>query len=512
MIDYRNELLKTFKDDAYWLVNKHLASHLGLVPTILLSELISKENYHYQRNELIEDKYFYHKSEVIEDNLFITSDKRRSCVDILKNSGTISIITKGMPAKHYYSVNHEMIIKIMAMDTGTKENREKLKPVKIKPETPPQEVGNPSDREIQSLVVPFSDLRDMEIQPKSSEKQSTSDSENGITINNNKDNIKDNIKGVNNKEEGITGNLEHTHTNPSGIPKVEEIFLDSLKIDFIDNSEIERKYELQIRDINTKYDNILGQVPKLTTTELIGNSEKLMQTLGIGFDDNPRRILNKIYNSLPNDHRIMEDAKDVEVVRDFIAKYKSANPETRSALSKRLYQALELMIKIYYIKKFGEEFRGKLYPEILDKNLVLYLNCNPTLKYCFGGFSNDIDGVYEEIKRAIDKRNKKMVDEIQEEKQKELARLEAYRKAEEYNSIPESERIAWQNRLHNIMTGKNRSTETLEVVRCRTHEEEMELNRLREMTAEMFRSNIKPEPWIRERVAELSTMRGYYGD
>ena len=307
-------------------------------------------------------------------------------------------------------------------------------------------------------------------------------------------------------------NQPEAHTNHLDIPKVEEIFLDSLKIDFIDNSEIERKYELQIRDINTKYDNILGQVPKLTTTELIGNSEKLMQTLGIGFDDNPRRILNKIYNSLPNDHHIMEDAKDVEVVRDFIAKYKSANPETRSALSKRLYQALELMIKIYYIKKFGEEFRGKLYPEILDKNLVLYLNCNPTLKYCFGGFSNDIDGVYDEIKRLIDKKNKKILDEIQEEKQKELARLEAYRKAEEYNSIPESERIAWQNRLHNIMTGKNRSTETLEVVRCRTHEEEMELNRLREMTAEMFRSNIKPEPWIRERVAELSTMRGYYGD
>ena len=182
-------------------------------------------------------------------------------------------------------------------------------------------------------------------------------------------------------------------------------------------------------------------MPKLTTSELIGNSEKLMQSLGIGFDDNPRRILNKIYNSLPNDHRIMEDARDVEVVKDFVAKYKSANPETRSALSKRLYQALELMAKIYFIKKFGEEFRGKLYPEILDKNLVLYLNCNPTLKYCFGGFSNDIDGVFDEIKRAIDKRNKKIIDEIQEEKQKELDRLEAYRKTEEYNSIPESERI-----------------------------------------------------------------------
>ena len=509
MIDYRNELLKTFKDDAYWLVNKHLASHLGLVPTILLSELISKENYHYQRNELIEDKYFYHKSEVIEDNLFITSDKRRSCVEILKNSGTISIITKGMPAKHYYSVNHEMIIKIMAMDTGTKENREKLKPLKIKSETPLQEVGNPSDREIQSLVVPFSDLRDMEIQPKSSEKQSTSDPENGITINNNKDYIKDNIKCVNNKEEGVTGNLEHTHTNHTGIPKVEKIFPDTLKIDSIDNSAIEQKYELQIRDINTKYDNILGQVPKLTTTELIGNSEKLMQTLGIGFDDNPRRILNKIYNSLPNDHRIMEDAKDVEVVKDFIGKYKAANPETRSALSKRLYQALELMIKIYYIKKFGEEFRGKLYPEILDKNLVLYLNCNPTIKYCFGGFSNDIDGVYDEVKRLIDKKNKKILDEIQEEKQKELDRLEAYRKTEEYNSIPENERIDWQNRLRNIFTKKS-NTETINYIQQRTQSEEQEYIDLKEKAADCFRNNIKPDIWVTERIRELANKRGYY--
>ena len=506
MIDYRNELLKTFKDDAYWLVNKHLASHLGLVPTILLSELISKENYHYQRNELIEDKYFYHKSEVIEDNLFITSDKRRSCVEILKNSGTISIITKGMPAKHYYSVNHEMIIKIMAMDKGNKENREGLKPVKTKSETPPQEVGNPSDREIQSLVVPFSDLRDTEIQPKSSEKQSTSDQENGITINNNKDYIKDNIKCVNNKDEGVSGNLEHTHTNNISVKK---IFPDSLKIDSIDNSAIEHKYELQIRDINSKYNNLLNQVPRLTTTELIGNSEKLMQSLGIGFDDNPRRILNKIYNSLPNDHRIMEDARDVEVVKDFVAKYKAANPETRSALSKRLYQALELMIKIYYIKKFGEEFRGKLYPEILDKNLVLYLNCNPTLKYCFGGFSNDIDGVYDEVKRLIDKKNKKILDEIQEEKQKELDRLEAYRKTEEYNSIPENERIDWQNRLHNIFTKKS-NTETINYIQQRTQSEEQEYIQLKEKAADCFRNNIKPDIWITERIRELANKRGYY--
>jgi hypothetical protein len=393
-IDYRKELLKTFKDDAYWLVNKHLASHLGLIPTILLSELISKENYHFMKNELIEHKYFYHKSEVIEDNLFITSDKRRSCVEILKNSGTISVITKGMPAKHYYSINHQRIIKLMSMESGTKEIRENLKSQKIRSETPSQETENSSDREIQSLDVVFSDLRDSEIQLKKSENQSTCDNENGITIYNNKENIKeDNNKWENNK--GIP-------------PEVQK--------------DIEENERLLAIHRQQKEITALPQSPVYSSKELLGKSEEFIQKIGFGFTRNPRNILDAIYKQLPEDYQIKEDPKDIELVKSAVNQYESSPASERDALAKKFYGTVENMAKLYLIKKHGEEFRDKLYPEILNKNLIMYLNCNPTFKYCHGGFSNDIDGVYAEITRIVRKKTEKREQEAQREEEKRIER------------------------------------------------------------------------------------------
>ena len=393
-IDYRKELLKTFKDDAYWLLNKHLASHLGLIPTILLSELISKENYHFMKNELIEYKYFYHKSEVIEDNLFITSDKRRSSVEILKNSGTISVVTKGMPAKHYYAINHQRIIELMSMEAGTREIRENFKPLKVRSETPLQEIENSSDKEIQSLDMPFSDLRSVEIQPKRLEKQSTSDAENGTTIYNNKENIKeDNNKWENNKEIP---------------PEVQKDIEENERLLAI------HRQQKEIKD--------LPPSPVYTSSELLGKSEEFIQRIGFGFTRNPRNILDAIYKQLPEDYQIKEDPKDIELVKSAINQYNSSPPSERDALAKKFYATVENMAKLYLIKKHGEEFRDKLYPEILNKNLIMYLNCNPTFKYCHGGFSNDIDGVYAEITRIVRKKTEKEEKEEQREEEKRIER------------------------------------------------------------------------------------------
>ena len=398
-IDYRKELLKTFKDDAYWLVNKHLASHLGLVPTILLSELISKENYHYIRKELIEEKYFYHKSEVIEENLFITADKRRSSVEILKNSGTIVVTTKGMPAKHYYSINHERIIELMSMEEGSKEIRENLKPIKVKLETLSQEVGNPSDKEIQSLVMPFSNLRDVEIQPKKLENQTTCDRENGTTIYNNKENIKeDNNKGGNNK------------------------------------SQVQIEIEEEVRILHEENEKLLAiqrqpkqqkdfpPSPIYSSEQLLGRSNDFIQKIGFGFTNNPRHVLDSIYKHLPEDYQVKEDPKDIELVRSAIQQYNSSPSSERDALSKKFYQTVESMAKLYLIKKHGEEFRDKLYPELLNKNLILYLSCNPTFKYCHGGFSNDIDGVYSEITRIVRKKIEKQKAEYEKDRERVIER------------------------------------------------------------------------------------------
>jgi hypothetical protein len=478
-IDYRKELLKTFKDDAYWLVNKHLASHLGLVPTILLSELISKENYHYIKSELIEEKYFYHKSEVIEENLFISADKRRSSIEILKNSETISVMTKGMPAKHYYSINHQRIIELMSMESGTRENREKLKQVKSRSETPTQEVDFPSDRKIQSLVVPFSDLSDKEIQPKSSENPISCGMENGITIYNNKDDIKDNIKCENNKalEEKIEqfGKTEEfkdsAHTPEIQIPKQfskEEYELArALGFNIDEALQPEDPKQLAIRtkqeEINTHYSNEIARVeqelnlqsdimiPKLTIESLLEVSESFLGRVGIGFDNNPRRILNLIYNQLPKDFVIKEDSKDVEILGDMIKKYMSSGKAERDSIAKRIYQAVEAMLKIYVIKKYGDPYREIIFPEITKANLVLYLNCNPTFKYCLGGFSNDIDGVYSEVCRLAAKDVKKKVSEIKIEHDKKLRQLEANRIADMQAMFTKEEKLGFQARTNAIM-------------------------------------------------------------
>ena len=508
-IDYRKELLKTFKDDAYWLVNKHLASHLGLVPTILLSELISKDNYHYIRSELIEEKYFYHKSEVIEENLFISADKRRSSIEILKNSETISVMTKGMPAKHYYSINHQRIIELMSMESGTRENREKLKQVKSRSETPTQEVDFPSDRKIQSLVVAFSDPSHKEIQPKRSENPISCGVENGITIYNNKDDIKDNIKCENNKalEEKIEqfGKTEEfkAHTQEIDLPKEfskEEYELARMLGFNIDEAlQPEDPKQLAIRtkqeEINNHYLQEIAKVqqehnlqsdimiPKLTIESLLEASEDFLGRVGIGFN-NPRQILNLIYNQLPKDFVIKEDSKDVEILGEMIRKYMSSGKDERDSIAKRIYQAVEAMLKIYVIKKYGEPYREVVFPEITRANLVLYLNCNPTFKYCLGGFSNDIDGVYSEVCRLAAKDAKKKVSEIKIEHDKKIRQLEANRIADLQSMFTEQEKLRFQERTNDILNRMDHRGDISDEPLARpikanlTPEESQEMNKL----------------------------------
>jgi len=511
-IDYRKELLKTFKDDAYWLVNKHLASHLGLVPTILLSELISKENYHYTKSELIEEKYFYHKSEVIEENLFISADKRRSSIEILKNSETISVMTKGMPAKHYYSINHQRIIELMSMESGTRENREKLKQVKSRLETPLQEVDFLSDRKIQSLVVAFSDLSGHEIQPKSSENPISCDGENGITIYNNKDDIKDNIKCENNKalEEKIEqfGKTEEfkdlAHTPEIQIPKQfskeEHELARALGFNIDEALQPEDPKQLAIQtkqeEINNHYLQEIARVeqelnlqsdiiiPKLTIESLLEASESFLGRVGIGFDNNPRRILNLIYNQLPKDFVIKEDSKDVEILGDMIRKYMSSGKDERDSIAKRIYQSVEAMLKIYIIKKYGDPYREIIFPEITRANLVLYLNCNPTFKYCLGGFSNDINGVYFEVCRLAEKDAKKKVNAIKIEHDKKIRSIETDRLLELQSVFSDTEKAQFQERTNTILKRMDDRSDISEEPLAQpikanlTTEESQEMNRL----------------------------------
>ena len=162
--------------------------------------------------------------------------------------------------------------------------------------------------------------------------------------------------------------------------------------------------------------------PIYSSEQLLGRSNEFIQKIGFGFTRNPRHILDAIYKHLPEDYQVKEDPKDIELVRSAITQYDSSPPSERDALSKKFYGTVENMAKLYLIKKHGEEFRDKLYPELLNKNLILYLSCNPTFKYCHGGFSNDIDGVYSEITRIVKKKIEKNRLEYEKDRERVIER------------------------------------------------------------------------------------------
>jgi len=159
-----------------------------------------------------------------------------------------------------------------------------------------------------------------------------------------------------------------------------------------------------------------SKIESYSVERLLEKSNNFLQQVGFGFSKNPRYILDQIYKLLPDDYQVKEDAKDVDILKQAIEKFEGGSGGDRDAISKKLFQGVEAMAKLYLIKKYGEEFRDVLYPKILNDNLILYLNCNPTLKYCLQGFSNDIDGVYSEINRIVRKRQEQEErDRIREE-------------------------------------------------------------------------------------------------
>ena len=120
-------LYKILGKSAFWMVNKSLAKDLGINATILLTELIDKEQIVRTNNSLI-DGYFYHLAKDIEVNTTITPHKQRKAVDVLKNAGIIETKLMDVPAKIYYKINQKEVLNRL-LDT---ENTPDVKKFNIK--------------------------------------------------------------------------------------------------------------------------------------------------------------------------------------------------------------------------------------------------------------------------------------------------------------------------------------------------------------------------------------------
>jgi hypothetical protein len=96
---------------AFLVLNKNLAKKIGLKEAVLLSDLISKEEYFIANG--MTDGWFFNTEANIEADTTLNSYHQRKCLKTLKNHNLISVKRKGIPAKQYFKINEEQVLQIL---------------------------------------------------------------------------------------------------------------------------------------------------------------------------------------------------------------------------------------------------------------------------------------------------------------------------------------------------------------------------------------------------------------
>jgi hypothetical protein len=99
--------------DAHWNINKALARSIGLEASILLADLISKEEYFRIKEELDEEGYFYNTQENIEIDTTLSPHKQRQAINLLIEKGLVKMKLAGSPARNYYKIDKVQLLKFL---------------------------------------------------------------------------------------------------------------------------------------------------------------------------------------------------------------------------------------------------------------------------------------------------------------------------------------------------------------------------------------------------------------
>jgi hypothetical protein len=116
---------KLLSSTAFLVVNKILARTIGLKETILLADLISKEEYF----DNMQDGWFFNTEANIQQDTTLTPYQQRNALKTLKKYGIIETKRKGIPAKQYFKINEELVVKFLnnkSCSNSTTFNKNKL--------------------------------------------------------------------------------------------------------------------------------------------------------------------------------------------------------------------------------------------------------------------------------------------------------------------------------------------------------------------------------------------------
>lgn len=138
-----NGIINLLSNNGYIILNKIVIKKLGLHEAIILGELCS-EYMHWEKSGKLEENYFYSTRENIEENTGLSAYQQREPMRRLIDGGIISEKSKGMPLQKWYSINAELLYKILCTDAGFTTSRK---------ETAQQDVKKLDDKMSRNLTT-----------------------------------------------------------------------------------------------------------------------------------------------------------------------------------------------------------------------------------------------------------------------------------------------------------------------------------------------------------------------
>jgi len=136
----QSDLVTYLASDNYIIVNKTIIKAFGMNEAVLLGELCSEYKYWEKENKLVEGMFFS-TIENIEENTGLTAHEQRQAIKSLENAGILSTCLKGVPARKYFKLDLEPVIKILIT------SNEKFSHLDIKKVQPRNNKNNNKEKE-----------------------------------------------------------------------------------------------------------------------------------------------------------------------------------------------------------------------------------------------------------------------------------------------------------------------------------------------------------------------------
>jgi hypothetical protein len=140
-------------NNAFFVINKQIMKKVGLEAALLLQHLIDLEDNYFKGIE-----FYQQVSRLIEDTT-LSEHQIREAKRVLVDTGAISIVKKGIPAKDYFIINHDAILvwfnePLEVKSETSKEQVQKNEPLEVKSETSKEQVQkmNHKDKETNPIL------------------------------------------------------------------------------------------------------------------------------------------------------------------------------------------------------------------------------------------------------------------------------------------------------------------------------------------------------------------------